>query len=198
MEKKKVAIFASGRGSNAKAIVDHSHAKETHYEVALIISNRKEAGVLTWAQYLSIPTTVTSRSTFYDTHDILEILEAHGIDFIVLAGFLLLIPDYLIAAYPDRIVNIHPALLPKYGGKGMYGHHIHKAVKQAKDARSGISIHLVNEEYDEGRIIFQTQCELSKKDTVEDIAARVLRLEHAFYPRIINGIASHLIYSQRN
>ena len=190
--KARIAIFASGRGSNAKKIYAHSLKEESSYEVACILSNRKNAGVLDYAEENGIQTYVFHKEEFYNSTRILDYLEWEKVDLISLAGFLWLIPDYLIAAFPRRILNIHPALLPNYGGKGMYGKHIHEAVRNNNDRVSGMTIHFVNEKYDEGRMIFQVQCRLDPDDDADDIARKVLRLEHHFYPKVVDGVCSRL------
>ena len=188
---KNIAILASGAGSNAQKILEF-FSDRMDIAVRLIISNKKEAGVLNIAKLASIDTFVVTRDTFYSTTDLLVELDKRNIDFIVLAGFLWLIPPYLIQNYPDRIINIHPALLPKYGGKGMYGHFVHEAVHLAKDTHSGITIHFVNEKYDEGSIVFQERCEILPSDQPEDIAKKVQVLEHSYYPTVIDQLVSSL------
>jgi phosphoribosylglycinamide formyltransferase-1 len=188
---KNIAILASGAGSNAQKILEY-FSDRMDIAVPLIISNKKEAGVLNIAKLSSIDTFVVTRDTFYSTTDLLIELDKRNIDFIVLAGFLWLIPPYLIQHYPDRIINIHPALLPKYGGKGMYGHFVHEAVHLAKDTHSGITIHFVNEKYDEGSIVFQERCEILPSDQPEDIAKKVQVLEHSYYPTVIDQLVSSL------
>ncbi len=188
---KNIAILASGAGSNAQKILEY-FSDRMDIAVRLIISNKKEAGVLNIAKLASIDTFVATRDTFYSTTDLLVELDKRNIDFIVLAGFLWLIPPYLIQHYPDRIINIHPALLPKYGGKGMYGHFVHEAVHLAKDTHSGITIHFVNEKYDEGSIVFQERCEILPSDQPEDIAKKVQVLEHSYYPTVIDQLVSSL------
>lgn len=184
---KKIAIFASGGGSNAKKIIEHFHKSKTG-KVALVVSNKKDAGVLDIAARHKIPAMHLQRADIYETKEILFILDEYEIDFIVLAGFLWLVPNYLIQAYPHRIVNIHPALLPKYGGKGMYGKHVHAAVKAAGEKESGITIHFANENYDEGDVIFQASCLLDESDTPETIAGKVLELEHEHFPKVIEQL----------
>jgi phosphoribosylglycinamide formyltransferase-1 len=188
---KNIAILASGAGSNAQKILEY-FSDRMDIAVRLIISNKKEAGVLNIAKLASIDTFVVTRDTFYSTTDLLIELDKRNIDFIVLAGFLWLIPPYLIQHCPDRIINIHPALLPKYGGKGMYGHFVHEAVHLAKDTHSGITIHFVNEKYDEGSIVFQERCEILPSDQPEDIAKKVQVLEHSYYPTVIDQLVSSL------
>ena len=188
---KNIAILASGAGSNAQKILEH-FSDRMDIAVRLIVSNKQEAGVLNIAKVASIDTFIVTRDSFYSTTDLLVELDKRNIDFIVLAGFLWLIPLYLIQHYPDRIINIHPALLPKYGGKGMYGHFVHEAVHLAKETHSGITIHYVNEKYDEGSIVFQERCEILPSDQPEDIARKVQVLEHSYYPTVIDQLVSSL------
>ena len=183
----RLAIFASGSGSNAEAIIQY-FKDHSDIEVSLIVSNRADAGVLDRAKRLNVESLVIRRKEFYDTEELLIQLKEKRIDFIVLAGFLWLVPKYLIGAFPEKIVNIHPALLPKYGGKGMYGHHVHKAVAAARESESGITIHYVDENYDEGSIIFQARTALEQNDQPDEIAKKVLALEHEYYPRVIEEI----------
>lgn len=181
---KHIAIFASGTGSNATKIVEYF---KTHVQirVKLIVSNKSKAPVLKMAEKHHIDTLIIDRKSFYETEEILIKLQNHQIDFIALAGFLWLIPDYLIRAFQGNLVNIHPALLPKFGGKGMYGMNIHRAVRAANEKESGITIHQVNENYDDGGIIFQAKCPLSLQDTPEQIAEKVLKLEHQYFAPVI-------------
>jgi phosphoribosylglycinamide formyltransferase 1 len=188
---KNIAILASGAGSNAQKILEH-FSDRMDITVRLIVSNKKEAWVLNIAKAASIDTFVVTRDSFYSSTDLLVELDKRNIDFIVLAGFLWLIPPYLIQHYPDRIINIHPALLPKFGGKGMYGHFVHEAVHLAKETHSGITIHYVNEKYDEGSIVFQERCEILPSDQPEDIAKKVQVLEHSHYPTVIDQLVSSL------
>jgi phosphoribosylglycinamide formyltransferase 1 len=188
---KNIAILASGAGSNAQKILEH-FSDRMDIAVRLIVSNKQEAGVLNIAKVASIDTFIVTRDSFYATTDLLVELDKRNIDFIVLAGFLWLIPPYLIQHYPDRIINIHPALLPKYGGKGMYGHFVHEAVHLAKENYSGITIHYVNEKYDEGSVVFQERCEILPSDQPEDIAKKVQILEHLYYPTVIDQLVSSL------
>lgn len=163
---------------------------QTHSDirVALLVSNKSDAGALEIARSFEVPTHTINRSSFYQTEELLDVLQAHEIDFIALAGFLWLIPAYLVQAYPQRIVNIHPALIPKYCGKGMFGHHVHEAVKAAGESESGMTIHFVNEHYDEGDIILQVKTPLSPEDDAPQIAAKVLQLEHAYFAKTIEQI----------
>jgi phosphoribosylglycinamide formyltransferase 1 len=183
----RIAIFASGSGSNAENIALYFKGNQ-QAEVSLILSNRADAFVLERARKLGIPSMVFRRSEFYETEKVLEVLREYRIDLLVLAGFLWLVPDYLLKAYPWRIVNIHPALLPKYGGKGMYGEKVHQAVRESGDKVSGITIHYVNEHYDEGQIIFQATCDVTPADTPETIAQKVHKLEYEHYPKEIEKL----------
>ena len=192
MKKVRVAIFASGRGSNAKKIHQYSINQEASYEVVFVVSNRKEAGILNYARKEGIPYYQVSRKTLADTDMLLTELQEYRIDLIVLAGFLLLIPPYIIDAYPKKVINIHPALLPKYGGKGMYGIHIHEAVMSAGEKTSGITIHFADEAYDEGQVIFQAQKMIDHCESAQEIAEEILQLEHHFYSKIIEGISKRL------
>ncbi len=181
---KRIAIFASGSGSNMQKIVEHFEKSEIA-EIALVLSNNPDAYVLERADNLEIPTLVFNKHEFYDTTEIVEALQACRIDFVVLAGFLWLIPISLIKQFPNKIINLHPALLPLYGGKGMYGHHVHNAVKANNEKETGITIHFVNEKYDEGAIVFQKATELTSADTIDDITFKVQQLEHHYFPRIV-------------
>ncbi len=191
-----IAIFASGGGSNAEAIIRHlkDHAE---LSVRLIVSNRKNAGVLDRADRHNIEKLLIDRKGFYEEKNIITRLTTAKIDLIVLAGFLWLIPEYLIEHFPNRIINIHPALLPKYGGKGMYGHHVHQAVFDNKEKESGPTVHYVNEHYDEGNIILQARCPLTAADQPADIARKVLRLEHQVYPVAVEMVG-RFIMEERN
>ncbi|PKQ61022.1 phosphoribosylglycinamide formyltransferase [Labilibaculum filiforme] len=184
---KRLAIFASGSGSNAENIARY-FSKKPEFEISAILSNNANAYVLSRASNLNIPTLVFSRSEFNETDKILDFLTEKKVDFIVLAGFLLLLPINLLRKYPNSIVNIHPALLPKYGGKGMYGMKVHQAVLENKETESGITIHMVNEKYDEGKIVFQATCSVSPDDSAEDIAEKIHQLEHKFFPKIIEQL----------
>ena len=187
----RIAIFASGSGSNAEKIGEY-FAEKTDVEVSLILTNNPQAGVIMRARKLHIPVVIFDKKTFYDTERILQLLQNEKIDFIVLAGFMMLIPDFLVKSYSEKIVNIHPALLPKHGGKGMYGHFVHEAVVAAKETQSGITIHFVNEHYDEGNIISQITCEVSETDSPDDVAKKVQVLEHEYYPKVIEEVVMKL------
>lgn len=180
----RLAIFASGYGSNAEAIMKFFEHHAT-IEVALIISNKENAGVIEKAKQFDVKSLHINKEAFYHSRAVLQILQSHGISHIVLAGFLLLVPDYLIKAYPDKIINIHPSLLPKFGGKGMYGMHVHRAVITAKENESGLTIHLVNEHFDDGEILLQVKCAIETNDSAETLAKKVLQLEHKHYPQVI-------------
>lgn len=178
----RIAIFVSGSGSNAQAIIDRAADKQ-EYSVVLLVANKAKAYALERARKAGISTHVLQRDDFYNTTGLLELMKQ--IDAVVLAGFLWLIPPYLLRAYPDRIINIHPALLPDYGGKGMYGDRVHTAVYEDECRYSGMTIHLVNEKYDEGRILFQAHTLVEDCADADCVAERVLRLEHSYYPAVI-------------
>ncbi len=182
-----IAIFASGGGSNALRIIEHFEHNES-VNVSLVIANKPHAGVLNHAHDHHIPSLVITKRLLNNQAIMNSVLDAFAIDFVALAGFLLLMPAYIVERFEGKIVNIHPALLPKYGGKGMYGMHVHRAVKENGETVSGPTIHFVNTKYDEGNIIYQATTPLEPSDTPEDIAAKVLRLEHRFYPRVIEHL----------
>ncbi len=179
-----IAILASGSGSNAEEIIRYFKDHES-IGVELVLTNNPDAFVLERAKNLNVPSRIFNKLEFRESHVVIDWLLEKRITHIVLAGFLWLIPDFLIKAYPDRIINIHPALLPLHGGKGMYGMNVHRAVKESGILQSGITIHLVNEHYDEGKPLFQATCTFDANCTAEDIAERVHQLEYAHYPRII-------------
>lgn len=180
-----IAIFASGSGTNAEAIMTH-FADSAAGRVALLLSNRADAFVLTRAERFGVPATVFSREEFLDPAGrVALLLQEYRIDFIVLAGFLWLVPEFLTTAYAGRIVNIHPALLPKFGGKGMYGDRVHRAVIEAGERQSGITIHRVNERYDSGDTLFQATVAVEADDTPESLAAKIHELEHRHFPAVI-------------
>ncbi len=180
---KRIAIFASGAGSNARKIIEHFYKNEK-VAVALVACNKPGAGVIAIAKDAGIPVLLIEKEKFFRGNAYTDELNAAGIDLVVLAGFLWKIPPRLVAAFPQRIINIHPALLPKYGGKGMYGHHVHQAVIDNKEKESGITIHYVDDVYDHGKIIFQATCPVLDDDTANTLAQRVLQLEHRYYPSI--------------
>jgi phosphoribosylglycinamide formyltransferase 1 len=180
----RIAIFASGSGTNAEEIFKYFKTNPS-IEVVGLLSNNPEAYALQRAKNYGVATFTFTRSQFRETTEVVDWLKERKVTHIVLAGFMWLIPHYLIQAFPDKIVNIHPALLPKFGGKGMYGMHVHEAVKTAGETETGITIHLVNEQYDEGRVLFQATCEIFQSDTANDIAAKVHTLEYRHYPPVI-------------
>jgi phosphoribosylglycinamide formyltransferase-1 len=184
MKPSRIAIFASGSGTNAEEIMKYfqHHASA---EVVMLLSNNTQAYALERAKKFNVPTKVFDKKQWRESEIVLEWLKEKQVTHIVLAGFLWLIPSYLIQAYPTQIINIHPALLPKHGGKGMYGMKVHEAVRAANDTESGITIHAVNEHYDEGEIILQAKCLIDPTDTPEDIANKIHKLEHEFYPKAI-------------
>lgn len=184
---KNIAIFASGSGTNAENIARY-FAKSENVNVAIVLSNNRNVGVHARVNPMGIPSFVFSREEFVAGTPILEKLAEYDVSFIVLAGFMNKISDGLLKAFPGRIVNIHPALLPKHGGKGMYGMHVHEAVVADGDKESGITIHYINEHYDEGAIIFQATCPVLPSDTPEEVATKVHALEYAHYPRVIEEV----------
>ena len=181
---KKIAIFPSGSGSNAENIIQY-FAQKPQFCVKSVFCNVPDAYVLERAKKYRIPSFVFNREEFRNPDKVFRQLQEQEIDFIVLAGFLWLMPSFITAAWPNKIVNIHPALLPAYGGKGMYGHHVHEAVIAAGEKESGITIHYVNAHYDQGAIIFQAKCPVLPTDTPDDLAARVHELEYRYFPQII-------------
>ena len=181
----RIAIFASGSGSNAENIFNYFKANNS-VEIALILTNNPKAFVIERAKNIAVKSHIFSKSDFTNTNSVLNVLEENKIDLVVLAGFLLKIPENLIQAYPNKIVNIHPALLPKYGGKGMYGNNVHKAVVEANETESGVTIHFVNENYDEGKIIHQAKCSVLENDTYQDVAAKVHELEYEHFPKALD------------
>ena len=187
MRKKRIAVFASGFGTNAERIMSHFRAHEFG-DISIVLSNKPDAMVLEVAARFNVSTHVFDRDTFYNSKEIRDLLQGLGISLIVLAGFLWLIPADLIRAFPERIINIHPALLPKYGGKGMYGKRVHEAVIASGDKESGISIHYVNEIYDEGRIILQEKCPVKPDDSPESLAERIHQLEYQYYTSVIEKL----------
>ncbi|RLD58870.1 MAG: phosphoribosylglycinamide formyltransferase [Bacteroidetes bacterium] len=182
-----LAIFASGSGTNAQQIIEH-FKDSSFVSIKHIFCNRKDAYVLNRAKDFLIPSTIFSKKEFYHSTSILEKLLENKIDYIILAGFLWLIPLDILKEFPNRIINIHPALLPKYGGKGMYGGFVHEAVIKNREKESGITIHFVNEKYDDGEIIFQANCNIDTEDTPENLAAKIHKLEHEHFPKIIEKV----------
>ncbi len=176
-------LFASGRGSNVQAVIQYFEGKEKA-EVALIVCNNPDAGVLEIAARYNIPVQLIDRKSFKEP-EFVDTLKSYNPSLLVLAGFLWKVPETVVQAFAGKIINIHPALLPKYGGKGMYGHHVHQAVVAAAEKESGITIHFVNEHYDEGATILQAYCSLIPEDNHETLAAKIHKLEHYFFPRTI-------------
>ena len=179
-----LAIFASGNGSNARKILKYFEHHPA-IRVGAIVTNNPQAGVIRHAQEFGVPLLLIDKSMLHQKGLVTQLLKDRAIDWVILAGFLLLIPPDLVEAYPDRMLNIHPALLPKYGGKGMYGMHVHQAVKDAGDSETGITIHFVNTRYDEGHIYFQARCDVEESDTPEDIAHKIHELEYRHFAPII-------------
>jgi phosphoribosylglycinamide formyltransferase-1 len=185
----RIAIFASGNGSNALRLMQWFNAEQhPQARVQLVVCNRPEAGVVSKAQAYGVPVHLTTRQEMYQSQHLLEVLRNHEITWLILAGFLWLIPSYLLDAYPRRVINLHPALLPLYGGKGMYGMRVHEAVKAAGEKHTGITIHYANERYDEGDIIFQATCVISPDDSAEAIAQKIHALEHEHLPKVVEQL----------
>ena len=188
---KNIAIFASGSGTNAENIIKF-FSNRNSAKVSLVLSNKRDACVLERAARLHVPSVFFDREQFYHSATLLDQLKNHNVDFVVLAGFLWLLPGYLLNAFPMKIVNIHPALLPAFGGKGMYGDRVHKAVIAAGKTESGISIHYVNSIYDNGDIIFQAKCPVLPDDTPDSLAHRIHELEYTYFPAIIEKLILQL------
>lgn len=188
---KNIAIFASGSGTNAENIIKYFSNRKSA-KVTLVLSNKSEALVLKRAAALNVETIFFDRKDFYSSSRVIDSLLSGNIDFIVLAGFLWLVPPDILEQYHNRIVNIHPALLPSYGGKGMYGDIVHRSVISNREKESGITIHYVNEKYDDGDIIFQARCTVEKNDTPESLAAKVHSLEYKYFPGVIEDLVLNL------
>jgi phosphoribosylglycinamide formyltransferase-1 len=186
---KKITVFASGSGTNAENIANY-FTDNQNIRVVLVVSNNPAAGVHARMNRLGIPSVTFSTEEFVAGDKIVEKLAEYQVDWIVLAGFLKMIPDTIRNAYPGKAINIHPALLPKHGGKGMYGMRVHEAVVAAGDKESGITIHYINENYDEGQIIFQARCPVLPADTPDDVAAKVHALEYKHYPEVIETVVN--------
>ncbi|MFC4212653.1 phosphoribosylglycinamide formyltransferase [Pedobacter lithocola] len=189
--KKRIAIFASGSGSNAQKLMEH-FKRSADTEISLVLTNNPDAYVLQRADNFEIPSHIFDKNEFYKTDEVIDLLKNLDIDFIALAGFLWLIPKNLIDAYPGRIVNIHPAILPKFGGKGMYGDNVHNAVMAAGETEGGITIHYVDEHYDEGEYIYQAKYKIDKNDNLEMVKFKGQQLEHLHYPRIIESLVKKI------
>ena len=183
----RIAIFASGSGSNAQKIMEHFKSS-SEAEVVLILTNNPQAYVLQRADNFEIPSHIFSRHEFYETDNVIRLLKNLQVDLVVLAGFLWLVPPALLQAFPNKIINLHPALLPKFGGKGMYGDHVHKAVLAAGEPESGITIHFVNEKFDEGEILHQSRFKIEPGDNLEMIKFKGQQLEHQYFPRVIESL----------
>jgi len=184
----RIAMLASGRGTNVANFIEYFKLHEL-IEVALVVSDLPEAGVLKRAAKTAVPHILIRRQQWSDQELVLGLFRQNNIEFIVLAGFLSKVPDYLIREYPERILNVHPALLPRFGGKGMYGFKVHQAVLNNRETESGITIHFVNEFYDEGPIVFQAKCPIDPDETAESLAHKVQQLEYQFYPKVVEEIA---------
>jgi phosphoribosylglycinamide formyltransferase-1 len=182
-----IAIFASGSGTNAQRLFEH-FSPITDTNISLLLTNKKDAGVVERAKKWGIPVRIFDREEFYYSGNIVDFLQNEGIDWVILAGFLWLIPKNLLKIFEKKIVNIHPALLPKFGGKGMYGMNVHQAVIDSKEKLSGITIHYVNEEYDQGSVIFQATCTVEETDTPESLAAKIHELEYKYFPVVMENL----------
>jgi phosphoribosylglycinamide formyltransferase-1 len=184
---KKLAIFGTGTGSNAKNICNY-FAGSTDVEVVLICTNNKNAFIVRCAEKLKIPIVYTTKDEVTSFSGLHKALQDYGVDYIILAGFLLKLPVKMVDSYPKKIINIHPSLLPKYGGKGMYGSNVHRAVLENKEIESGITIHFVNQNYDEGEVILQKKCEVSIRETIEGLEKKIRDLEFEYFPKTIEKI----------
>ena len=184
---KRIVIFASGSGTNAENIIKYFHERKIA-EVTHVFSNNLRAKVLKRAYDLKVKALHFDKTSFYDTDEVLNILKDAQPDMIILAGFLWIFPKKIIDYFPNKVINVHPALLPKYGGKGMYGHHVHEAVVKNKEKESGITIHYVNEHYDEGAIIFQAKTSISEEDSAQDVAKAIHQLEYKHFPVVIEEL----------
>jgi len=185
--KKRIAIFASGSGSNAQKIMEH-FKRNPEAEVVLVLTNNPQAYVLQRSDNFEIPSHIFTRKEFYETDDVIRLLKNLQVDLIVLAGFLWLVPETLLQAFPNKIINLHPALLPKFGGQGMYGDHVHKAVLASGEEESGITIHFAGEAFDEGEIIHQSKFKIEPGDNLEVVKFKGQQLEHQHFPRVIESL----------
>jgi len=188
---KKIAIFASGNGSNAENII-HYFKENYKVSIELVLTNNSQAKVIERSKNLGVPSFIFNREEFYSSDKVLQELKRKSIDFIVLAGFMWLVPTSLIKQFPNNIINIHPALLPKYGGKGMYGDFVHQAVSKAGEKETGITIHYVNDEYDEGAVIFQKVVEIEAREDYHLIAEKIHALEYEYFPQVIEDVIMQL------
>ncbi|MBS1646589.1 MAG: phosphoribosylglycinamide formyltransferase [Bacteroidetes bacterium] len=187
-----LALFASGSGTNVENLIQY-FASSKEVKIKIVITNNPQAGVIKRAEaYKKNVHIISKQALLHYTEQIIDFLKTEKVDVLVLAGFLLKIPEKLVTAFPNRIINIHPALLPKYGGKGMYGMHVHQAVIQAKEKESGITVHYVNEEYDKGAIIMQKTCCIEPHDTPETVAKKIHELEYTYFPKAVEQVVAHL------
>lgn len=184
---KRIVIFASGSGTNAENLITYFN-QNGRATVVLVLSNNPNAKVLERAQRLKVRSVSFNKMAFTETDEVLDTLKTSNLDLIVLAGFLWKFPVRILKEFPNKVINIHPALLPKYGGKGMYGMHVHEAVVKNKETETGITIHYVNEHYDEGAIIFQAKCEVNPKDSSEDVASKIHELEMEHFPKVVESL----------
>jgi len=184
---KRIVIFASGSGTNAENLIKFFHNRD-NASVIQVLTNNPHAKVLDRAKKLDVSALSFNKIAFTKTNDVLSILKASQPDLIVLAGFLWKFPKNILNAFPNKVINVHPALLPKFGGKGMYGMHVHEAVVNNKEPETGITIHYVNEHYDEGAVIFQAKCEVKPSDSAEDVAAKIHDLEMEHFPEVVNSL----------
>ncbi|MCL5127357.1 phosphoribosylglycinamide formyltransferase [Algibacter sp. L4_22] len=186
---KRIVIFASGSGTNAENLIKFFHNRE-NASVIQILTNNPHAKVLDRAKKLKVSALSFNKIAISQTEDVLDILKASKPDLIVLAGYLWKFPENILKAFPNKVINVHPALLPNYGGKGMFGMHVHNAIVNNKEKETGITIHYVNEHYDEGAIIFQAKCDVNETDSADDVAAKIHELEMEHFPKVINDILS--------
>lgn len=189
--KKRIVIFASGSGTNAQNLIEYFNHGELA-KVTRVLSNKKEAKVLERAKKLDVPSTYFTREELYANDGVLKLLQSENPDLIILAGFLWMFPKHILSEFPHGVINIHPALLPKYGGKGMYGSHVHEAVVANKESETGITIHYVNEKYDDGAIIFQASTEITPEDNPETVAEKVHALEYEYFPKVVEELLRNL------
>lgn len=184
---KRIVIFASGSGTNAENLIKFFHNSD-NASVIQVLTNNPHAKVLERAKKFKVSALSFNKIAFTETDDLLNLLKASKPDLIVLAGFLWKFPEHILNVFPNKVINVHPALLPKYGGKGMYGMHVHEAVVNNKETETGITIHYVNEHYDEGAIIFQAKCVITSTDTAEDVAAKIHELEMEYFPKVVDKL----------
>lgn len=193
MRKINIAIFVSGSGTNCENLIRYFSSSE-RVSSALVVSNKADAYALTRAERLGVPVAVVPKARLSDAEVVLSLMRQYAVDFIVLAGFLPLVPDFLIDAFPRRIINLHPALLPKYGGKGMWGHHVHEAVKAAGEKETGMTVHYVTPVCDSGEIIAQYRCAIDAHDSADDIAEKEHQLEMKYFPQVVEQVINHTFF----